>query len=365
MKKVYLCCLFPLSFLFINCDVDELKTELVFQAPLDEELLSFPEQNGIYYEIPGRVGVEDEVVVISEPSGRSIKIFQEGALKRVVRSERFYEHSDAHEPWNLPADVSEVFLKELDIPGSIATTTADSFYVLNYTPGLSKDEQGVYSFLHIGFDGKMRGVVNNKEASGFPNINWMDVDEGNRLWVSYEDETEMLLQAYENGKLIHQFSETQCAKSLFGKLKKPPNEEHSCEVLYPFSHGGSILFVGKIEEVQKDKDDLDEPQYTFKERIFSHYDIKSKISKQIFTHQSDPQESPYLTYGEESFILWVTEDYHHFRLEVYNVEGEQEKNFEINLTGSSHSWRSTYTTLRGNIHSIRVSNRLLSIHKWY
>ena len=362
----------------VACGFDELKSEVLFEIPLNKKILDFPTRNGIYYEIPGKIGIEDDMAIISESSARSIKIFKNGALETVIRSKEFYKNSSNQDQRKMSSNVSELFLSTLSIPGVVATTSEDSFYVLNYTAETqSKKEKGKYNFLHIDFEGKLKFTVNREDQDNqnltpqinkvsFNNIQWMDVDDENRLWLTYENnQEEAILQAYEEGKLLHQFSVKECYNFIFKHVEKSKNEELLCEVFYPFSDGESILFVGKVETLKKDEDDVDEVSYTFKERVFISYDIESKKSHKIFTHESDPQESPYLTHGEESFIIWITEDYQHFKLELYNIEGDLEKRLVINLPGNSYSWRSTYITLRGEIYSIRVSKNALLAYEWY
>ncbi len=373
-----------LAISMIACGFDEMKSEILFKIPLNEKILNFPKKNGVYYEIPGKMGIEDDMAIISESSARSIKIFNNSKLERVIRSKEFYKDPSNQDQWQTPPNVSKSSLSVLSIPGSIATTSEDSFYVLNYTPQAQpKQEKGKYNFLHIDFDGKLKFLVNNQETQdnenpkdkklaaqtneiGFSNIHWMDVDDENRLWLTYgNSQEETILQAYEEGTLLHKFSAKECYDLILKHVEKSKDEGYLCEVFYPFSSGESILFVGKVETIKRDGDDVDETDYTFKERVFISYDIESKKSHKIFTHESDPQESPYLTHGEESFIIWVTEDYQRFKLELYDIKGDQEKKLVINLSGSSHSWRSTYTTLRGKIYSIRISKDFLIAYEWY
>ncbi len=378
INLVYLGILIFLSTSF--CRFDELKSNLLLSIPLNKKILNFPSQNGIPYGVPGKIGVQDNMLAISEVSAHTIKIFKDGKLKRLIRSKKFYENLPKQDQSEKPNDVSENFINKLHIPGVIATTSENSFYVLNYIPEYGKKEKGKYNFLHIHFNGKLIFTVNQddkyhidsyekkfllkKDEGSFSNVRWMDVDDENRLWITHIKNEEIILQAYENGKLLHQFSKKQCHELLFKDIKKSPNEEYSCETFYPFSQGNSILFVGKIKIIKKNKNS-NEAKYIFKERIFISYDINSKKSHHIFTHDSDPQQTPYLTHGKKSFIIWKTEDYQKYKLELYNINGNFEKSFRINLPGNPHSWRSTYTTLRGKIYSIQILKTSLSIYEWH
>ena len=365
--------------------------------PLDKSILNYPKQNGVYHEIPGKIGIEDERILISEPSSRIIKIFDEGELERVIKSGDYYSDPDNVDNTKLSTETKEVFISELGIPGMISTTSDDSFYVLNYISQeknkASSGNQETYNILHIDFEGKLKGVItqdtepilkasqevitlpeaqalkiqdiqNISDPADFSDIQWMDVDDDGRLWVLYGNEQEMFLESYEKNKRSYRFSRKDCYASIFKNRKESKDEERACEIFYPFGDGKSLLLVGRIEEIESKNDDLDDTEYFFKERIFTVFNIASKTVEEIFTHRSEPQENPYLPYKDDRFIIWVTKDYNNFVLELYSISGSLKKKYQLNLEGTAHSWRSTYTTLQGNIYSIRVFKHSLMIYEW-
>ena len=391
--------IFFLFFCIASCGFDALKLKLLASIPLDENILNYPKQNGVYHEIPGKIGIEDERIIISEPSSRIIKIFYEGKLERIIKAKDYYSDPNNADNTKIPAEAKETFISELGIPGMISTTSDESFYVLNYISqeksqkSSNHNDEGAYNILHIDFEGKLKGVIvkdtesilkksqkiiaplspselkiqeiqNTYNAADFSDIQWMDVDDADRLWVLYGNEQEIFLEAYEKNKRIHKFSKEDCYISVFKSYKESRDEELSCEVFYPFGDGKSLLLIGKIEGIERKSDDLDDTEYFFKERVFKVFEIQSKVVKKVFNHQSEPQESPYLPYKDDGFIIWVTKDYNNFILELYNITGDLKNKYQLSTEGTAHSWRNTYTTIKGDIYSIRVFKDSLMVYNW-
>ena len=366
-----------LSSLFY-CKVDDLKTRVLAKISLKGDVLSFPDQNGIYHEIPARVGIYADTLIISEPSERSIKIFEEGKLEKAIRSRSFYTNPGPEKISVLNAVSKNIFSSELNIPGMATTASDGSFYILNYSPEKHKNlvgRNGEYTILHFNPNGKLKGriIQENIEAlkdvashesmsSSSQKILWMDVDEDDHLWLLYEDKEQNNLVKYKNTKPVYRLTQDQCLKDILKDIEKQDDQLYSCEAMYPFYDGENVLLVGRMDKVSKDEDG--EKEYIFEYRRFKTKGIESNEVKEIFVHHSSPYESPGTPYGNQSFIIWEVKDYHLFRLKIYDLSGSLEKELEIKLKGYAHSWRNTYTTLKSNIYSLKVADESLLIYQW-
>ncbi|MBN8221469.1 MAG: hypothetical protein J0L53_11135, partial [Spirochaetes bacterium] len=189
-----------------------LKPEKVLSLPLGEERARFPKQNGVYHEIPGRVGVLKEWVAFSEPSEKTVKIYRSGKLAFAIKGQ---------EAGKGKADSKG--LEALRVPGRIMMGVNDDFFVENYIPpeGENKDasSRGGYKILQFDFKGKLLRSIGRKGLPElvFENILWFDSDNKGYLWVLYRYLDELHLDRYEGSRLAYEYRQTDCESATLDK----------------------------------------------------------------------------------------------------------------------------------------------------
>ncbi|MDH4261951.1 MAG: hypothetical protein OEV78_02790 [Spirochaetia bacterium] len=372
--------IFLLAILSINAcarfKVEKLNSNELFSIPIDKkaEHLDFPEQKGLYYEIPGRLAVLDDWLIVSESSNKQIKIFKNNKLKTIIVSE------DAKK--NVPVDdksvkkeiVQRMYSKHLNIPGALAAGKDDDFYVINYisTEDAAKKEnksdglesEGYYKILHFDVKGNFLQIIGRqgKMDRPFETILWMDTDDDNNLWILYKSIEQLVLDKYKDGILVYSMSQMECEEALFSGQKVEDNSITQCEEMYPFYNDDKILLIGRIDKLPEKKADNDSV-YIFQRRIYKTKNIKNKKLNTIFENMNDPEDYPYIPHGS-NILIWKTAKLDRFKLAVYDTDGDLVKFLQIDLPGRRNSWRSTYATLAGDFYSLKVQSNNLQVIKW-
>ncbi|MDH5719599.1 MAG: hypothetical protein OEZ13_03165 [Spirochaetia bacterium] len=395
----YLILLISFCFPFINCarfKVEKLKAEKIFSVPMGAKGISFPNQQGVYHEIPLRIGVVDDKLIAPEPSNKLIKIFNNEKLELIIISKEQHEKNIKDQKTEPDKSVKIIAVENLNIPGIITGGVDSDFYVLSfYTEALSQNtdkkgenlssnanesgeentEQkislqstggslGFYKILHFDLNGNLLGIIGRegKPELPFESVLWMDVDNDKNFWVLYNDLEDIRLEKHVEGKLFKYFEAKQCESIVFDKISKKEKELFSCENMYPFPSGDKVIFVGKIEELPDLKSG--EPEgYIFQKRIFVLHDLKTGKNTVIFKNLNDPEDYPYLPY-ENYITLWQFQKHNQTKVALYNLEGDLIKNLQINLEGPRHTWRSTYLTLSSGFYSIRVIENKFTVYRW-
>jgi len=356
-----------------NCSwlrVNKLTSKMIFSTPIDksENNLNIPNQSGLYYEIPSTIGIVNDWYIVSEPSAKKIKIFKENKLSVIIKSDTI-----KNEKINAPADSSVKVITNhyLNIPGMITGGQDDDFYVVSFSPTDSEstystqnlNSTGIYKILHFDVKGNFLQFIGRHSQIEMPfeKIVWMDVDENNHLWVSHRSFGELYLDKYNNGQEMESVDEKLCTATLFPPEKIDPKHLYTCEILYPFYDGRTVLMVGRVDEVPEEKSKSG--NYIFLYRKYITYDLKDKSSEEIFGKITDPESYPYIPYNDH-ILIWRTVSSNRVKLAVYNDSGNLINNLQIDFFGKRSNWRSTYVTLTGNTYSIRVFNNALELYQW-
>ncbi len=357
----------------IRFKVNHLKAIEVASIPINNKPLSFPKRNGFYYGIPGRIGIDTDKIVISEPNKRSINIFTDQKKKPlVIYSKKFYDPKIKKGEIILDNDSEYILNENLNIPGIIISGKENDFLVQNYIFPSSLPEKnnkknpepkGFYKVLHFNYKGNLLGIIGRMGQAelSFENIIWMDVDTDNSLWILYRYLDDLYLDRLYENKLENQFKEKECENILFQGITKKKEMLYICEYMYPFYEGNKILMVGKVEKrINKNKIE----DYIFQHRVVKVKDLDSDKITEIFKRLNDAEEFPYIPYDESHIMIWQTKKHNAFKYSIYNLEGDLTKNLQIDLKDDSHSWRATYATLRGDFYSIRIFSNRIYIYQW-
>jgi hypothetical protein len=377
MKKYFL--LAAIAFLSASCarfKVNKLASSELFKIPIGHEntSLNYPEQKGLYYEIPGRVAVVDNILVTSEPSANKIKIFKDNKLQVVIVSENAAKNTSNYNEEQKPEvkkEFNQVVNKNLNVPGALAAGNDDDFYVINYISATSQPETpsqissgGYYKILHFDVKGNFLDIIGREGRMDLPfeSILWMDTDDNNNLWVLYKYIDSLTLDQYKNGGLVNSISQKQCNETLFQNEKEEKTMVRQCEEMYPFYNGSQILLIGREDKIP-DKKEISDQVYQFQRRIYKTLNLKNGKVETVFANMNDPEDYPYIPY-ESNLLIWKTIRADRFKIAVYDTDGDLIKFFQIELPDRRNNWRSTYATLSGNFYSLRLQNKSLSVYQW-
>ncbi|MDH4199725.1 MAG: hypothetical protein OEV66_05015 [Spirochaetia bacterium] len=374
LKNIFI--FFIISVSMVSCarfKVEKLSPNELFSIPVDRkpDHLNFPEQKGLYYEIPGRIAVVDDWLVVSESSNKVIKIFKDNKLHTLISSENNKKNPAPDEKKDSKKeDFQKIFSKHLNVPGGLAAGKEDDFYAINFiapsetNKGDEGEPSGFYKILHFDVKGKFLHMIGRQAKMDVPfeSILWMDVDDDNNLWVLYKYVEEIVLDEYKDGELIHSISQKDCEAALFNNVSIDKSEIAQCEQMYPFNSDKKVLMIGRIDKLPEKKSDVDSI-YVFQHRVYKTKNLKNGKIETIFDNMNDPEDYPYLPYSS-NILIWKTVRVDRFKLAVYDTDGDLVKYFQIDLPGKRNSWRSTYTTLSGKFYSLRVHNKSLHVVQW-
>lgn len=368
MKSKRLILFFIIMALATGCArfrIKELSPETIFKIPINGKLsgLAYPNQNGIYFEIPSRIGVSGSRLVVSEPSNKMIKIFDDGNLSALIVGPEVTVTNEEVKAAGGPERPVSLFVNQhLSIPGMIAVGNDDDFYALSYV--LSGVEAGVgyYRVLHFDIKGNFINLIGRSMQKDLPfdSVLWMDTDEENNLWVLYRYSGGIQLDRYGEDEKSVSYSSEDCINAVIGEGPKQENHFYSCEVMYPFYEGDRALMVGKVEEVFMENKVQNR---RFSHRVYKTRDVASGSDETVFDKYSDMDSYPYLPAGDNIFV-WKTVGNRRIRFAVYDTEGDLLHNLQMELYGRQTSWRTTYSTLAGDIYSININNRSFDVIHW-
>ncbi len=371
MKKTIPLLLIPvLTFAFLTqgCArfrIKELSADIAFEIPLNEKIggLAYPNRDGLYFELPSRVGVSGNRLIVSEPSNKMIKIFNDGVLTSLITGPDVPVSVDEVKDAGLPESPVTLYVNQhLSVPGMIAAGNDDDFYVLSYV--LSGVEAGVgyYRVLHFDLKGNFISLIGRSMQKELPfdAVLWMDTDEQNNLWVLYRSPGGIQLDQYTETGVGRSYNSENCINAVIGKNSKAENLFYTCEVMYPFYEGDRVLMVGKVEEVVNEGKTQ---THHFSHRIYVIRDINSGQDEYVFDKYSDTSSYPYLPAGD-NILIWKTVGNRRIRMAVYDNDGDLLHNLQLELYGHRNSWRTTYSTLAGEIYSIRVNNKNFEVIHW-
>lgn len=367
-KKMTLAKHFMVSLLIISMGacarfkVSNLDANVLFSIPINKNSLSFPSQTGILHGIPRKVGITSERLTISEPENKSIKIFKENQLERIIISKDRENDTFSNEPNDKKIRSFSEYLK---IPGNIVSGTEDDFYVLNYYPNLSgpNEQSGFYKIIHYDLKGQFIQIIGRNGQSELPyeNVIWMDTDTSGRLWVAYRHLDDLYLEGYEENQVYRSYSDQECVKNVFMGQNLSSTDIARCEFMYPFPSGEKLLLVGRVDSI-KDSE-AGAKGRVFKYRTFVVIDKNGK-SEVIFGKINDPEDFPYIPYNENEILLWQTLDYNRVKLPIYSLHGALINNLQITQTDRFENWRSTWFNLQGKAYSIKVDSLKLEVIRW-
>lgn len=345
--------------------VDKLNDQPEARIPLnDESGVKFQNQSGIVHEIPARVAETDDWVVISEPSRKSVKIFNDSKLLTEIIS--LEEKAD---PEKLPASAAGELKTNsyLKIPGRTIAGQNEDFFVESYNnvkAGRNKSDSGAgfYKILQFNLRGNFIRLIGREGRPELPfeNILWMDVDSENRLWVLYRFLGNLKLDAYREGRLDYSIKQQNCESLMLENIEKEDNELLNCEFMYPFFDAERILLTARVDRVP----DSDKEVTTFRYRVVKVLNTENAEVETVFSRLNDPEDFPYLPYDNNNFLVWQTEDYDTLKFSIYNLEGNLQNNLQIKLTGRHNRYRTTYYSLKGKFYSIKVDSDFFHLLNW-
>lgn len=325
---------------------------------MGEDKAAFPKQNGVYHEIPSRVGVIQDWIAFSEPSKHTVKLFRAGKQSLVLRG-------------GTDAKTGSKGLEALTIPGRIVMGGNDDFFVENYLPpdGESKNPstRGRYKILQFDFKGKLLRSIGRKglQELVFENILWFDVDTKGNLWVLYRYLDELHLDKYEGSRLAFEYRQTDCEAVTLDKKQienlKDRNSLIHCEYMYPFYSGNRIMLTSRIDRVDPDSA---KKQLTLAYRIVKVKDIKENTTQTVFPRLSSVEEHPYLPLGKDSVGVWQNIENGRIRIARYSIEGDLRNSIVIELSGRPNEWRQVWQSLSGDIYGIRVFADQLEVYRF-
>ncbi len=355
--------------------VTKLQQELLTEIALgNHKGLHFPKNHNSYYDITQKIGINDNVFIISEPSSFRIKIFEDEKLKIIIHSAKLHNESISKKI-KKQKDIKYYTDKYLFVPGSIMAGQDNDFFVINYIPlkmlsevtqTTQNNEGKFYQILHYTINGKLLHQIgrNGNPKIPYQRILRMDVDKKNHIWILSQYLGILYLEKIKGNNILYVASTQECNVVLFKELLNrslSANENYHCETIYPFYQGNKILFVGKVEQKTKNSKQVD---YMFKYRVVKTKEIDTEKEQVVFDYLNDPEDFPYMPYGEEHIIIWQTKKYNRFRLSVYDLSGRLINNLQIKLPGKRHTWRSTYFSLAQKAYSIKVADDYFSVYQW-
>ncbi len=325
---------------------------------MGEDKAAFPKQNGVYHEIPSRVGIIQDWIAFSEPSKHTVKLFRAGKQVLVLRGGQ-------------DAKTGSKGLEALTIPGRIVMGGNDDFFVENYLPpdGESKNPsaRGRYKILQFDFKGKLLRSIGRKglQELVFENILWFDVDTKGNLWVLYRYLDELHLDKYEGSRLAFEYRQTDCEAVTLDKKQienlKDRNSLVHCEYMYPFFSGNRIMLTSRIDRIDPDSA---KKQLTLAYRIVKVRDIKENTTQTVFPRLSSIEEHPYLPLGKDSVGVWQNLEHARVRIARYSIEGDLRNSIVIELSGRPNEWRQVWQALSGDIYGIRVFADQLEVYRF-
>ncbi|MDH5718085.1 MAG: hypothetical protein OEZ22_10650 [Spirochaetia bacterium] len=384
--------------------VEKLQNEELFSIPINENInsLSFPEQKGLFHEIPSRMGIYENKLIVSEPSNRQIKIFNKNKLELIIASKEYQKikvtqqeikNKELKTQPKTEKPVKTILADNLSIPGMIIAGQDEDFYVVSYfsekempkniqnekaenIDQKNNDEEesdnqidsqkstGFYKILHFNIKGELLGIIGRqgKTEDHFENILWMDVDSDRGFWVTYSYAEEVYLERYVDNMLRETFTKNMCRDIVFSTISKSQDYIYSCENMFPFSNAEKVIFVGRVDKIP-DRSEVNSQGLIFQKRIFLIRDLATQENKIIFNNLNDPEDYPYIPY-DKNISLWQFKDHSTTKISLYSLEGDLLKNLQIELPGNRHAWRSTYLTLSGFFYSIRIQKNNLMIYRW-
>lgn len=353
--------LFPVVLSCARFRSSRLKPEKIFSLPLGEDKARFPKQNGVYHEIPGRVGILKDWVAFSEPSEKTVKLFRSGKLVFSIRGQ------DAAQKTKAEARS----LEALRVPGRIVMGGNDDFFVENYIPpeGENKDPglRGTYKILQFDFKGKFLRVIGRKGLSdlAFENILWFDTDSKGYLWVLYRYLDELHLDRYEGQRLAYEYRQTDCETATLDKkqieLMKNRNSVIHCEYIYPFYSGERILLSSRIDRIDSDSD---KKQMTLAYRIVKYKNLNEPQAETVFARLSNAEDHPYLPQGKDSVGIWQNLEPGRVRVVRYSLDGDIRNSYVLEFSGRPSEWRQVWQTLAGDFYGIRIFADQFEIHRF-
>jgi len=355
--------------------VEKLNPDERFNIPIDRQAdhLNFPEQKGLYYEIPGRLAVLDDWLVVSESSNMNVKIFKGNKLKTAIYSEAAPKSPATDDKPAKKDDFQKIYSKHLNIPGVLTAGKDDDFYVVNYiatkeaaTNATTNDAEsgGYYKILHFDIKGNFLQIIGRqgKMDHPFESILWMDTDDDNNLWVLYKYVEQLVLDRYKDGVLTYTVTQKECEDTLFAGEAVDGSSIRQCEEMYPFYNDDMILMIGRVDKLPEKKATPDSV-YSFQHRVYKTKNTKNNKVKTIFDNMNDPEDYPYIP-RSSNILVWKTAKLDRFKLAVYDTGGDLIKFLQIDLPGRRNNWRSTYATLSGDFYSLKVQNNSLQVVQW-
>jgi len=349
--------------------IEKLNANEIFNIKISKKTINFPKQSGSYFEIPSKIGIYKDWLIVSEPSHHLIKIFKNNELKIIIISSAHYKaFKKKHE--NLKQNKIKIISNEhLNTPGRIVSAE-ESFYVLNYYPLHVQNNEnnnyarGSYKILMFNLNGNFESIIgrNAEPDLAFQNILWMDVDSNNNFWIYYTYLDNLELIKYNKKKIIKKFTQKECEKILYKNHKKEKNNLYQCEYMYPFNSGKKILFIGKVNSPSKNNKKVG--GHIFQYRIFKTKNLENNEIKTIFDYFNDPEDHPYVPYDDNHIMILQTKNYNTIKFSLYNTEGSLRTNYQIKLDGLRNAWRSTYYNLNGNFYSIKIENNYFKVIRW-
>lgn len=338
-----------------------LKPEKIFSIAIGEDKAHFPRQNGIYHEIPSRIGVLKDWVAFSEPSEKTVKLFKANKLAVTLHAQ------DAASKNKSDARGSEA----LRIPGRIVMGGNDDFFVENYIPpeGENRDAatRGGYKILQYDFKGKFLRTIGRKGLAdlAFENILWFDTDTHGYLWVLYRYLDELHLDRYEGNRLAFEFRQTDCEAATLDKKQieelKNRNSIAHCEYIYPFYSGEKILLASRIDRIDTESD---KKQMTLAYRIVKVKNLSDAQIDTVFSRLTNAEDHPYLPQGKDSVGIWQNVEPGRVRVARYSLTGDLRNSYLLKSSGRPSEWRQIWQTLAGDFYGIRVFADQLEVHQF-
>lgn len=335
-----------------------LTPEKIFSMSLTDGKLHFPRQNGIYHEIPARVGVMKDWVVFSEPSEKTVRIFRGGKPSASITA-GVKQKSDAKNP------------DALRIPGRVAMGVSDDFFVESYIPpdGESGDamQRGSYKILHFDLKGKFLHSIGRKGLSelAFENLLWFDTDSKGYLWVLYRYLDELHLDRYEGARLAYEFRQIDCENVTLDKKQlqtlKEKNSVIHCEYMYPFYSGERLMLASRVDRIDSESE---KKQLALAYRIVKVKNLNEPTADTVFGRLTNTEEHPHIPQGRDGIGLWQNLEAGRTRIGRYSLSGDLRNSLVLEQTGSAIQWRKNWQTLSGDFYGIRIFADQFEIHQF-
>jgi len=335
-----------------------LSPEKIFSVSLTDGKLHYPRQNGIYHEIPSRLGVLKDWVVLSEPSEKTVRIFR--AAKQVASiTAGAKQKTETKNP-----DV-------LRIPGRVVMGVSDDFFVESYFPpdseGANALDRGSYKILHYDLKGKYLHTIGRKGLSelAFENLLWFDADTKGYLWVLYRYLDELHLDRYEGTRLAYEFRQTDCENVMLDKKQiqslKEKNSVIHCEYMYPFYSGERLLLASRVDRIDSESE---KKQLALAYRIVKVKNLSEPAAETVFARLTNAEDHPYLPQGRDGVGLWQNLEPGRVRIGRYSLGGDLRNSLILETSGNTHEWRKVWQTLGGEFYGIRIFADQFEIHQF-